>query len=204
MINYLFSKIDKEKGFTKEQTKYLKEDINNNTKIVFISSQPEDYERNDKQILQFLIIFSKIGINFTKSTVIDKRIDSTKSKDLIKDADIVFLMGGCPELQMKFILEYDLSNSIKSKKIIIGVSAGSMNQSKRVVYIDDFDDDSLKDYEGLALVNINIYPHVDLNNKSIMKEVNLIKEIIPLILLPNESFVRIKNNKVEIIGQYYE
>lgn len=50
MINYLFSWLDKEKGFTQAQSKYLKEDIVNNSNITFIASLFDNYERNDKQV----------------------------------------------------------------------------------------------------------------------------------------------------------
>lgn len=199
MINYLFSGLDKEKGFTKEQEKYLKKDIKSNVKIVYICSIPDNYERSDEQLLRYTNMFKNIDIKFSKESVIDKRITKETAKELINEADIIFLMGGSPELQMNFILEYDLVNEIKNKNIVLGVSAGSMNQSKRVMYKDDFDNYKLKDYQGLGLVDINIFPHVDLS-EDIMKEGEEINQIIPLILLPNDSFIRVENNNVEIIG----
>lgn len=60
---------------------------------------------------------------------------------------------------MKSIKEYQIIEEIKQSKIIIGVSAGSMNQSNRVMYKDDFDNFIMKDYKGLGIVNINIFPH---------------------------------------------
>lgn len=200
MINYLFSGLDKEKGFTKEQGEYLKKDIKSNVKIVYICSIPDNYERSDEQLLRYTNMFKNIDIKFSKESVIDKRITKETAKELINEADIIFLMGGSPELQMNFILEYDLVNEIKNKNIVLGVSAGSMNQSKRVMYKDDFDNYKLKDYQGLGLVDINIFPHVDLS-KDIMKEGEEINQIIPLILLPNDSFVRVENNKIDIIGK---
>ena len=203
MINYLFSGTAKKKGFTKEQREYLKKDIKSNMKIVYISSIPDNYERSDEQLLRYATFFNNIDIKFSKESVIDKRMNKDTAKELINETDIIFLMGGSPELQMKFILEYDLVNEIKNKNIVLGVSAGSMNQSKRVIYKDDFDNYKLKDYQGLGLVDINIFPHMDLNNKELMKEAEEIKQIIPLILLPNDSFIRVENNNVEIIGNHY-
>lgn len=199
MINYLFSGLDKEKGFTKEQENYLKKDIKSNMKIVYICSIPDNYERSDEQLLRYTNMFNNIDIKFSKEFVVDKRMNKETAIELINEADIIFLMGGSPELQMNFILEYDLINGIKNKNIVLGVSAGSMNQSKRVMYKDDFDNYKLKDYQGLGLVDINIFPHVDLS-EDIMKEGEEINQIIPLILLPNDSFVRVENKKVEIIG----
>lgn len=55
-------------------------------------------------------------------------------------------MGGNPETQMQFIKENKLITPIKNAQIILGVSAGAMNQAKRVMYIDDYDNYKMKDY----------------------------------------------------------
>jgi peptidase E len=112
-------------------------------------------------------------------------------------------MGGSPELQMKSIIKYDLIKYFDNNKLYIGLSAGSMNQSKRVVYKDEFKNYEIQDYKGLNLINVNIFPHFDVNDINLLKESFEICNKIPLILLPNESFIRIKNNIVEYFGDYY-
>lgn len=203
MINYLFSGINPEKGFTKEQANYLKKDIKDNSNIVFIASIFGDYKKNDELFENYIKYFENNNINFRKSSIIDDRISITLAHELINDADIVFLLGGNPEMQMKSINKYDLKKCIKKVNIVIGVSAGSMNQSKRVMYKDDFENFKMKDYEGLGLVEINIFPHVDLNNSSIMNEVTEISEYMELILLPNDSFVRVHNEDIKFFENYY-
>ena len=54
MINYLFSAISND-GFNENQGKYLKKDIKNNSKIVFISSVADAYEKNDLFSLNILV-----------------------------------------------------------------------------------------------------------------------------------------------------
>lgn len=203
MINYLFSGINPEKGFTKEQANYLKKDIKDNSNIVFIASIFGDYKKNDELFENYIKYFENNNIKFRKSSIIDDRISITLAHELINDADIVFLLGGNPEMQMKSINKYDLKKYIKKVNIVIGVSAGSMNQSKRVMYKDDFENFKMKDYEGLGLVEINIFPHVDLNNSSIMNEVTEISEYMELILLPNDSFVRVHNEDIKFFENYY-
>lgn len=204
MINYLFSSVDKEKGFTKEQAKYLKKDINNNLNICFIASIFSDSERNDIQLKRECNHFFDIDINFNNIYLIDDRVDKIEAKEMVKKSDIIFFLGGTPKLQMESILEYDLADEIRFKKIIIGVSAGAMNQTKRVLYLDDFDDYKLKDYYGLGFLDFSIYPHFDINNKAMINEVKTLNEMEKITLLPNESFVRIKNGKASIIGSYFE
>lgn len=203
MINYLFSGINKKEGFTKEQENYLKEDIFPNSKITFISSSFDDYDRGDTQVSRYTELFHNIGIEFKKVDLIDGRKTKKEAHELLKKTDIIFLTGGSPELEMKSIIEYELLDDIKQAHIVLGVSAGSMNQSKRVMYRDDFDHFIMKDYSGLGIVNINIFPHIELENEALMKEAMEISNELPLILLPNNSFVRIKNNQMEIVGEAY-
>lgn len=204
MINYLFSGIDKESGFTNVQAKYLKNDLKNNLNICFIASTFFNFERNDKQLKRKINNFANIGISFNNIYLIDNRVDKNDAKEMVTKSDIVFLLGGSPELQMKSILEYDLSDDIKTKRIVIGVSAGAMNQAKRIIYLDDYDDYKLKDYVGLCFLDFSIYPHFDINNNEMINEIKTLNKIAKITLLPNESFIRIENGMVSIIGSYYE
>lgn len=204
MINYLFSQIKKDTGFSDIQKEYLLKNIKSGMNIVFVSSVPNNFERTDEQVDRYTNAFSKIGIVFNSIFSIDGRKTIEEAKNIIKNSDIVFLMGGSPELQMNFLNEYELVESIQSTKIVIGVSAGSMNQGSRIVYKDDFDNYILKDYKGLNLTNINIFPHYDTNNQECIDEVEEVSKINSIICLPNESFTYIENGNVEIIGKYYE
>lgn len=197
MINYLFSGLDKVK-FNQNQAKYLKKDIKNNSTILFISSLFEEYENNDKRLNSYLNLFKNINIVFKEIFLIDKRITIEESHNLIDKADIVFLMGGSPVKQMDSIKEYNLIDKIKTKKIVIGVSAGSINQSKKVIYKDE----KIIKYDGLGLVDINIYPHLDWSNIELLNEISEVSNYITLTILPNDSFIRIEND-ITCIGKYY-
>ncbi len=203
MINILFSGIDKTKGFTKMQTEVLQKDINNNMNIVFISSLFDNYQRSDDQLNRYMLLFERIGIKFNDYCIIDNRINPNQAYEKINNSDIVFLLGGSPELQMKSINDYKLLESIFNAKIVIGVSAGSMNQSIIVMYKDEFDNCMMKKYNGLGLINVNIFPHMSFDNEKLIDEANEISMHIPLILLPNESFIRIENGHMSISGLYW-
>lgn len=202
--NYLFSKIDRDKGFNNNQIKYIKEDIKNNMSITFIASLFNEYERNDKQIKEIIKVFNNINITFNKVHLIDNRISKENSIKYIEESDIVYLMGGSPEEEMKSIKEYNLFDILKERDgITMGTSAGAMNQAKKIIYKDDFDNYKIKEYEGLGIIDYNIYPHFDINNKEYMEEVYEVSKYIKIIGLPNESFIRIKENNIEVIGKYY-
>lgn len=204
MLNYLFSQIKKETGFSDIKKEYLLKNIKSGMSIAFVSSVPQNYERTDEQVDRYTKAFSNIGIAFNNILSIDSRNTMEESKNIIKNSDIVFLMGGSPELQMQFINKYKLTEVIQSAKIVIGVSAGSMNQGSRVIYKDDFDNYIMKDYKGLGLTDINIFPHYDVNNQECIDEVEEVSKIHTITCLPNESFIYIEKGNTEIIGKYYE
>ena len=204
MINYLFSGIDKEKGFDERQTSYLKKDIKNNCNIVFIASLFDNFEKNDFQQNKVKTSFENIGIKFNKTFIIDNRVKKDEAKDIINNSDVIFLLGGSPELQMKSINDYDLASTIKEfEGIIIGVSAGAMNQTKRVIYKDEFKNNEIISYDGLSFYEESIYPHLDFKNIEFLKELFEVSKYQKLVALSNDSFIRIENKSVEYIGDYY-
>lgn len=203
-INYLFSGLNKEKGFTKEQEIQLKEDIKENSTIVFIASLFNDHEKTTLNANKIVNMFQKININFKEVYIIDGTITKNNAKEIIEKSDIVFLLGGSPTNQMKSIIDYNIKSLLKNKKFILGVSAGSMNQTKKVIYKSEYEDEEpIENYEGLGFFENSIYPHLQLDNSSYMEELFEISEIIKLIALPNESFIRIKDKDIDFFGEYY-
>ena len=166
MVTYLFSGIDRKRGFTAIQAKHLKSDIKDNSRIVYISSIFNNYKRNDKQLEEYNNNFKDIGINFKKSRVLDERVSKQEAKEIIMKSNVVFLLGGSPKMQIDFINSYGLVDAVKQATLIIGVS-------------------------------------FDMINETCKEEIEEIKKIMPLILLPNNSFIIIKNGKTNIIGKYY-
>ena len=203
MINYLMSGIDKENGFTNEQAISLKKDIKDNSVITFIASDFDNTEKTDKHKNLLVDAFNKEGINFKCEYLVDKRVSKKEAKELLSKSNIVFLMGGDTYKEMQSINEYGIKEDIVSRDLIIGVSAGSLNQSKNVIYLDEYQDYKLVKYEGLGLVDFNIYPHLDFKNIDFLKEVFTVSNDTPLIALPNESFIRCENGNIEYFGEHY-
>ena len=190
--------------FNKVQKEYLKKDIKNNDTITFIATIFDDYEKNDLCYNNLIKHFKNIDITFNKAYLIDNRVSKDLSKDYILKSNIIFLMGGDTKKQIDSIKEYDLFEILKSKEgIILGVSAGSMNQSSRVVYKNDYNNYVIEDYEGLGYIDINIYPHLDFNNINYLKEVFEVSNYTKTVALPNDSFIRIENNNIAFVGEYY-
>lgn len=201
-INYLFSGINKEKGFDEVQSKYLKEDIKQDQIITFIASVFNEHEKNLFYKNKTIEWFLKIGINFKKAYLIDNNVTKKQAHEYVNNSNIIYLMGGDPYLQNNSLNEYDLKNLIKTKPFVIGVSAGSLNQTKRVIYEDS--NNEVIDYEGLGFTDICIYPHLNFLNIDYLKEIFRISKITKLIALPDSSFIKIINNEEIFIGNYYE
>lgn len=203
-INYLFSGLNKTKGFTNKQKELLINDIKIPSNITFIASSFNNPKINDIKHLELVKMFEKINIKFNNIYLIDNRINKIYAKELINKSNIIFLMGGDPKKEMDSIIEYDLINTIKNfKGIIIGVSAGSMNQTNNVIYKDEIDNKILVKYKGLGFFNTNIYPHVDINNKEYLQEIFEVSKYEKILCLPDNSFIRIENNNVNIYEEYY-
>lgn len=200
MINYLFSGVDKENGFNKEQAKHLKRDIPSNLTISFIASCPSDFNINDYYLKKTVDYFNKIDISFKEIYLIDKRMSEIDAKTYLEASDVIYLLGGDPKLEREFIKEYKLDSVLKKKEsIIIGVSAGSMNQADFVVY----EDNGLIKYGGLGLTNIYVYPHFKTDSLETIQEVLRISKVRKVYALPNDSFIRIKDKSIEIVGEYF-
>ena len=203
-INYMFSRIDRDKGFNDNQKKYIKEDIKNNMSITFIASLFDEYERNTTQVKEIVNVFKNIDINFKEVHLIDNRVSKEDAYKYIEKTDIVYLMGGSPELEMKSIIEYNLFNILRNRNgITIGTSAGAMNQTDRVIYKDDFKNYELVDYQGLGFIDLDIYPHFDSDSKEYMNEVLEVSKYTKIVGLPNESFIRVKDGNIDFVGKHY-
>ena len=205
-VNYLLSGIDKYNEFYETQKIYLKKDIKQNSVITFIASTFSETEKNKAYYTKFIDYFKNIDITFKETYLIDNNVSKDIAKNYIDKSDIIFIMGGDTLREIKDIKKYNLIlNLVKRNGITIGVSAGSINMAKNVALAKDIDDNIYDHsfYKGIGLVDLNIEPHFDFNNLNHNKDIIEISSNNKIICLPNESFIRIENNDVEIIGDYY-
>lgn len=156
MIKYLFSNIDKINGFNELQSKDLSKDLKKCNSILFI---PGDYDSKKYNLYKNKIVkwFRNIGINFKENYL-------ASLDDELKTYDVIFLMGGNAVNQMDIINKIKLKTIINAAKIVIGVSAGAINLSKEVIYYNNYSE-KLEIYDGIGLININVYPHFDIKDK---------------------------------------
>lgn len=170
----------------------------------------EDKEKNDlfingnKGDIPGIKSFIQEISSITNFHVLDERISKDDGIKLLENSDVIYLLGGNPITQIQYILENGYNEvMLNFDGIILGTSAGAMNLSKKCYYSKDEDYNESFFYEGLGLVNITIDPHFDLDDNNQVNEVLNNSRDIKIIGIPNESAIKIINNKVEFINRCF-
>ena len=200
---------DKTKYYKKEVVNEIKKSIKNPTNMVVIPADFKNYEKNDKQFngkdktIGIYKTFKKIFKDLNIS-LLDNRVNKKDGIKLLKNADIIYLLGGNPFTQLKYLKskKYD-EIIVNTDALVMGVSAGSMNLAKEAYYSKDDDYPESIFYEGLGIVDITIDPHFDIDNKEQVKEIKKNSKERRIVGLPNDSIISIINNELLFIGKNY-
>lgn len=191
---YILSGGSKEsKLFTKEQETLMKEDLKGKNNLVSIGAGKEcekndDYFYGNEEILGTIKSFEFSDL--TNFHLIDERTSWEEGAKLLKKADIIYLQGGDPFVQLEYIKRNGYDKILKEfNGIILGVSAGSMNLGKVSFYSKDEDYLETIFYEGLGLTNITIDPHFDINDIERVEEVKVNSKKHRIIGLPDYSAI---------------
>ena len=147
----------KKNNFEKNLKKYWK----NESKILYITADPNSQETNNS-------IIDSLKNNFQSSNFSYNCIDlcdGFKNNQNLEDYDVIILGGGHVPTQNKFFNEINLAERIKKfEGLIIGISAGTMNSSEIVYAQPELDGEAIDpNYErflkGLNLTKLQILPH---------------------------------------------
>lgn len=175
----------------------IKNDIpSNKYNIVFVPCNYEQVLSNEKYHKINTNWFTECNILFKNNILLNKNMSSQEIKTYIKNADVLFLMGGLQLEQMKFCYDKNIVNDITNfDGIIIGICAGAINMASDVtsLYMTNMTRPLQTYYKGFSLVNFNIIPHMDLNEKFDLINNNYI-------ILPDESTIIIGNDGIEFTG----
>lgn len=139
-----------------------------------------------------------------------------KAKELVENADFIFLCGGHLPTQNTFFNEIGLKELLKNTNaLIVGGSAGSMNCAD-IVYCppeleEEIEDANFNRYlKGLGLTDINILPHFEEYQKMVICGKRYIEDVIvpdshktDIIALNNGSYIVIQDNQSTIYGESY-
>ncbi len=191
--------------FPEKLTKLLQEDIIDRKSLVMISSNPSIYEEIGAAEHSWL---DQAGIMFNEYHLINYRVQKEEAHTLMKNASVIFLLGGNTVELNRFLAEYDLSDPIKnSKAIVMGASAGAINMSakwlcsKNLGY--NVEDSTL--YDGIGLDEFAVLSHFDLehNLPLVQNELSSLSEEMNIYASNKDCAVRVKGDKIDILGTVY-
>ena len=188
--------------FSKEITDRLRIELTERKSIVFITACPLDYEQNDDDCDGMYEMYLEQGLPFEKHCVIDKRTDPETAKELVENADCIFLMdGGVCEEQLEMIREKGCYEALLNcHAAIFGVSAGSMNMARKTV---DFFE-SMEAFEGLGFTNITVSCHHDPEDTWRYEQTLKMSEERTVYAMEDMSAFFIKDGRIDVIGTVYQ
>ena len=182
--------------------------------FVFVASVESNYEAMDKYANITFDSF-RLTFPFDNYIILDGRTKE-KAKEIIENADLIFLCGGHVPTQNHFFHNINLREIISNTKaLIIGGSAGSMNSADIVYAQPELDgesnDPNYKKYiKGLGLTSISILPHFEqrhdytLDGKNIFKEISLPDSVIrPFIAYADGAFIYDNGTTQQMFGKAY-
>lgn len=190
-------------GFKNGLGEEFKSVLKNKNSITFIPTSPQDKDKCEKYKKVNLSWFHDIGIEFDNVTMINQEDDVTLAQDKIVKSDVIFLMGGDPITQLKFISDKKLKNCLSEYEgIIIGISAGALSICKKCIITKDQDYPENIVVDGIDLTNgINVDVHYtnehDENLYQIIKEHKIDK----IYVIPEDGGLRIDNEGMKFIGE---
>ena len=200
----LFSGCDKVKGFNTRIKEVINKELDRYNSMAVICAS-DDYGKNDTLIdgTSDMMGIRNMFNSIKEFYLIDGRASVDDMINIIKKVDIIYLFGGNPLIQLDIIKRIDYKKLFKDK-VLLGISAGSMNLGKIGYYSKDDDIEESFFYEGIGLTNITIDPHFKVENEIQVKEDRKMSFEHVIYGVPNSSCIRINNNKVEMIGKVYE
>ena len=181
-----------------------------NSSILYITSDPSDFEMNQSIINSMKDAFINTSLTISKIDLCDGK---EQNKNL-NDYDVIILGGGHVPTQNKFFEEINLRENIKNfEGIIIGISAGTMNCADIVYAQPELDGESIdpnykRFLKGLNLTKIQVLPHYNsiknekLDGKRIIEDITFEDSINNCFyLLPDGSYIIQTLKECTIFGE---
>ncbi|AIQ47755.1 cyanophycinase [Paenibacillus sp. FSL R7-0273] len=195
--------------FPERLVKCLQEDIQDRKSLVMISAGPsgcEDEQINFADISEWTWLH-EANLIFDEYHFIDYRMQKEEARRVIQNASVIFLCGGDPVLQNDFLVEYKLTEVIKnSNAVILGASAGSLNMAAKWLKLDDADGDA---ETGSVNVGMGFDPFAYESHSKrdyatfVQGYLFPLSEEIDVYAAEQESAIRVKDGRVEIMGPVY-
>lgn len=157
---YLCSGFGPEHSFVNKFGEMLANDLKLRKGLVVIPCGG-DKEETEAHVSFMEKQLEEVGIVFEKRMILSVDMTQEEQCRYIKDADLVYLMGGYPFSQKAFLEENELRECLQEYSgVVLGISAGAMNMSKYMIMVTDgANSDETRVEEGLGLVDFSVFPH---------------------------------------------
>ena len=182
-------------------------------RFLAIAAWKDDHIRNDEMALTFAGCFAYHGMGFTRVDVLDSR-NAAEAAALVAAADVILLAGGHVPTQNAFFREIGLRELLADReRVIMGVSAGSMNAAG-TVYAQPEEAGEATDpayrrfIPGLGLTQVNILPHYYMVRDNIIDGLRLFEDVTfpdsrghAFHVLPDGSYILQEGQCVTLYGE---
>lgn len=192
----------------------LKKHIKKYDNMLIVASDQYDTQETDIHVKTIIGAF-ELTLPFKNYALLDCRTEKD-AKQLVENADLVYLMGGHAPTQRKFFDNIKLKEIMQNYDgVVLGISAGSIN-SATTVYCppelegEGYDKNFQRFYAGLGLTNINIYPHFSVIKDIVLDGKKMIDYLVedsaklPILVLEDGSYFIQKENEIELYGKSYK
>ncbi len=192
----------------------LKNKIKKFDNFLFVASVEDNPEATDKYASVTIDSF-RLTLPFKNYNILDGRTAHI-AKELVENADFIFLCGGHVPTQNQFFNNINLRKLIKNTNaVVLGGSAGTMNCAETVYCPPELEGESLdpkfnRHLPGLNLTELNILPHYDkrfnetLDGKAYWNEIVLPdSNQTKMLVLTDASFVVQENGTQTLYGEAY-
>ncbi|WP_440962069.1 cyanophycinase [Paenibacillus nitricinens] len=194
--------------FPEKLVHYLHEDIQDRKSLVMISADPSGYtgeQINFDDVSEWTWL-NQANIIFEEYHFIDYRMQKEDARRLIQNASVIFLCGGYPVLQNDFLADYELSDVIKnSNAVIMGASAGALNMAAKWLSLNNTDEAQTSTiYDGIGFDYFAYESHSQRDYATFVQGYLFpLSEEIDVYAAEQESAIRVKDGKIEIMGPLY-
>ncbi|PIH55280.1 Type 1 glutamine amidotransferase-like domain-containing protein [Paenibacillus sp. LK1] len=194
--------------FPEKLVKLLQEDVQDRKSLVMISADPSGYtgeQINFDDVSEWRWL-NQANIIFDEYYFIDYRMQKEDARRFIQNASVIFLCGGYPVLQNDFLTEYELSDVIKnSNAVIMGASAGALNMAAKWLSLNNTDEvETSAIYDGIGFDQFAYESHSQRDYATFVQGYLFpLSEEIDVYAAEQESAVRVKDDKIEIMGPVY-
>ncbi|MFB8374720.1 cyanophycinase [Paenibacillus taichungensis] len=186
----------------------LHEDIQDRKSLVMISADPSGYtgdQINFDDVSEWTWL-NHANIIFDECHFIDYRMQKEDARRLIQNASVIFLCGGYPVLQNDFLTAYELSDVIKNcQAVIMGASAGALNMAAKWLSLNSTDEvETSTICDGIGFDHFAYESHSQRDYATFVQGYLFsLSEEIDVYAAEQESAIRVKDGKIEIMGPVY-